>query len=110
MVYLKISSIRKFIPRIKIKNENLKIKRIRGVSISSKVSTQFLNKMISKTREIFNDYLPDVWIHSDLVKNHSDRFYGLSLGTNTHLNFSHCFDHLSDSVENPEKIAEEVCK
>lgn len=55
------------------------------MAVSSKVSTNFLNEMISKSREIFNDYIPDVWIFSELVKNNNDRFYGLSLFTNTNI-------------------------
>ena len=52
--------------------------------------------MISKTREIFNDYIPDVWVFSELVKNNSDRFYGLSLYTNNNIVQDYCFDIFSD--------------
>jgi RNA 3'-terminal phosphate cyclase-like protein len=48
------------------------IKRIRGNAVVSKVSIDYANKMISKLREIFNDFIPDVWIYSDQVKNGQD--------------------------------------
>lgn len=54
---------------MEFKNKRILIKRIRGTAIASKVSLDFINKMINKTREIFNDYIPDVWIYSELVKN-----------------------------------------
>lgn len=44
------------------------VKRIRGTALVSKVSLDYLNKIINKSREIFNDYIPDVWIYSELVK------------------------------------------
>ncbi|GAB2294412.1 hypothetical protein Dimus_028620 [Dionaea muscipula] len=42
-----------------------KIKRIRGVSFSAKVSVQFENTMIHSARGIFNRLLPDVHIFTD---------------------------------------------
>ena len=45
-----------------------KIKRVRGLLTSAKVSPQLTTRVIDKIREIFNDYLPDVWIHADHYK------------------------------------------
>ncbi|CAA0828446.1 Probable RNA 3-terminal phosphate cyclase-like protein [Striga hermonthica] len=41
------------------------VKRIRGVSFSTKVSVQFENTMIHAARGIFNHFLPDVHIFTD---------------------------------------------
>lgn len=41
------------------------IKRIRGIAFSTKVSPQFVNRMIYAARGIFNSFLPDVHIFSD---------------------------------------------
>lgn len=41
------------------------VKRIRGVSFSTRVSTQFENTMIHSSRGIFNRLLPDVHIFTD---------------------------------------------
>lgn len=62
--------------------------------MASKVSLDYLNKMISKTREIFNDYIPDVWIYSELIKNKQERFFGISLNTNTFIPAEYTYDCL----------------
>lgn len=87
------------------------IKRIRGTVIASKVSASFLNRMISKSREIFNDYIPDVWIYSVLVKNSQDHFYGITLHTNTLLLGENSYDTLNQEkvIPTPEEIAEKAC-
>ena len=48
--------------------EEGKIKRIRGLLTSAKVSPQLTTRVVDKLREIFNDYIPDVWIHMDPYK------------------------------------------
>jgi RNA 3'-terminal phosphate cyclase-like protein len=45
-----------------------KVKRIRGLLTSAKVSPQLTTRVVDKLREIFNDYIPDVWIHTDHYK------------------------------------------
>ena len=59
-----------------------KIKRIRGIAYAAKVSIQTLNRMITSAREVFNDYIPDVWIYSDYYKGNKAGLssgYGLSI-------------------------------
>jgi RNA 3'-terminal phosphate cyclase-like protein len=51
--------------------EEGKIKRIRGIAFSCKVSPDLVNRMIDSMRGVFNDYIPDVWIHSDHFKGSS---------------------------------------
>ena len=45
-----------------------KIKRVRGWVTSAKVAPQLTSRVIDKLREVFNDYIPDVWIHTDHYK------------------------------------------
>ena len=45
-----------------------KIKRVRGKLTSARVSPQLTSRVVDKVREIFNDYIPDVWIHTDHYK------------------------------------------
>jgi RNA 3'-terminal phosphate cyclase-like protein len=45
-----------------------KIKRVRGLLTSAKVSPQLTTRVIDKVREVLNDYIPDVWIHTDHYK------------------------------------------
>ena len=42
-----------------------KIKRVRGMLTSAKVSPQLTTRVVDKAREVLNDYIPDVWIHTD---------------------------------------------
>lgn len=60
------------------------IKWLWGNVLVSKMSVDYSTKMVSKLREIFNDYIPDVWIYSDLIKNGKERFFGASLYTNNY--------------------------
>jgi len=75
----------KFLKTINL-TEKGKIKRIRGIAYAAKVSIQSLNRMISSAREVFNDYIPDVWIYSDYYKGNKGGLssgYGLSLSGET---------------------------
>ena len=45
-----------------------KIKKVRGILTSCKVSPQLTTRVVDKVREVFNDYIPDVWIHTDHYK------------------------------------------
>ena len=72
LVELSIKGQRKGITNLTIPKSDQLIKRIRGNVVVSKVSIDFANKMISKLRGIFNDFIPDVWIYSDQVKNGPD--------------------------------------
>ena len=59
---------------IAILNRNLKAidllergpyKKIRGVCSGAKIAPNILNRVVSECRNIFNDFIPDVWIHTD---------------------------------------------
>ncbi|KAF8822371.1 18S rRna biogenesis protein RCL1 protein [Cardiosporidium cionae] len=63
-----------------------KVKRIRGVVSSMRLSPQFSNKCIDKTRAVFNNFLPDVWIYNDVCKVEKEGKsigYGISLVAET---------------------------
>ena len=48
--------------------EEGKVKRVRGWVTSAKVAPQLTTRVVDKVREVFNDYIPDVWIHTDHYK------------------------------------------
>ena len=58
------------------------IKRVRGVAYSSKISSQFSNRVVVSSREILNHLLPDVFIHTDVYTGATS---GLSPGYGTAL-------------------------
>ena len=110
-VSFSINSVRNAIKNVNLKPQEILIKRIRGTVIASKTSAQFLNRMISKTREIFMSYIPDVWVYSILVKNVPDTYYGLTLQTNNFLVAESSYDQVieGNNIKSPEEIAEETC-
>ncbi|XP_078179463.1 putative RNA 3'-terminal phosphate cyclase-like protein [Carex rostrata] len=62
------------------------VKRIRGIAFSTKVSPQTVNSMIYAARGIFNSFIPDVHIFSDVRTNAtggSSPGYGISLVAET---------------------------
>ena len=48
--------------------EEGKVKRVRGLLTSARVSPQLTTRVVDKVREVLNDYIPDVWIHTDHYK------------------------------------------
>jgi RNA 3'-terminal phosphate cyclase-like protein len=53
------------------------IKRIRGVGYCSKISPSILARLVDTTRNVLNQYIPDVYIHTDHYKGKDS---GLSAG------------------------------
>ncbi|KAM9329717.1 RNA 3'-terminal phosphate cyclase-like protein [Gastrophryne carolinensis] len=45
-----------------------KIKRIRGVAFSVRVSPQIGNRIVESARSVLNKFLPDIYIHTDHLK------------------------------------------
>ncbi|XP_062985351.1 RNA 3'-terminal phosphate cyclase-like protein [Elgaria multicarinata webbii] len=63
-----------------------KIKRIRGVAYSVRVSPQIANRIVDSARSILNKFLPDIYIHTDHMKGTSSGKspgFGLSLVAET---------------------------
>lgn len=48
--------------------EQGKIKRIRGVAYSTRVSPQFANRMVEAARSVLNRYIPDIYLYTDVYK------------------------------------------
>ncbi|XP_015262951.1 PREDICTED: RNA 3'-terminal phosphate cyclase-like protein [Gekko japonicus] len=63
-----------------------KIKRIRGVAYSVRVSPQIANRIVDSARSILNKFLPDIYIYTDHMKGTSSGKspgFGLSLVAET---------------------------
>jgi len=63
-----------------------KVKRVRGVAFTARVSPQFAARMVDAARRVLNDFLPDVWIYTDPAKGPTSGDspgYGLSLVAET---------------------------
>ncbi|ODN72975.1 18S rRNA biogenesis protein RCL1 [Cryptococcus amylolentus CBS 6039] len=87
-----------------------KIKKIRGVSYSTRVSPQFANRMVESARSILNRYIPDVYLYTDVYKGEDSGKspgYGLTLVTQSTTSVVHSAECLSlpSTVTTPEDIA-----
>jgi len=63
-----------------------KVKRVRGVAYTTRVSPQFAARMVDSARAVLNDFLPDVWIYADHSKGDASGEspgYGISLVAET---------------------------
>jgi RNA 3'-terminal phosphate cyclase-like protein len=45
-----------------------RIKRIRGIAYSTRVSPQNSNRMVESARQLLNEFIPDVFIYSDVYR------------------------------------------
>lgn len=75
----------KSIQPVELLNEG-KVKRVRGVAYTTKVSPQFAARMVDSARGVLNDFLPDVWIYTDHSKGPQcgeSPGYGISLVAET---------------------------
>lgn len=88
------------------------VKRIRGVCAGSKISTSLLNRTVSKAREIFNEYIPDVWIFTDFFKGEKGSQspgYSISLVAETNTGSLLVSDASHENNE-PEEVGELAAK
>jgi len=65
-VHIVIPAVRKYC-RINLEDKGY-VKRVRGTSAGSKISTSILNEVKDKAKSKLLEYLPDVWIYSDYFK------------------------------------------
>lgn len=76
MVEVKIC---RFLRKTKLIQKGM-VKRVRGVCSGSKISPSILNENIADARGVLNNFLPDVWIYSEISKDPaSQQGYGISL-------------------------------
>ncbi|KZS87468.1 18S rRNA biogenesis protein [Sistotremastrum niveocremeum HHB9708] len=85
-----------------------KIKRIRGISHSVRVSPQFSNRMIEACRSVLNRYIPDIYLYSDVFKGEESGKspgYALSLVAESTTGALHCSESVSEPGGSPEDTA-----
>ncbi|PFH54186.1 hypothetical protein AMATHDRAFT_72706 [Amanita thiersii Skay4041] len=85
-----------------------KIKRIRGIAHTVRVSPQFSNRMIEASRSVLNRYIPDIYLYSDVYKGSESGKspgYALSLLAESTTGSIHCAEATSQPGVAPEDIA-----
>ena len=88
-----------------------KVKKIRGVAYSCNVNPTLATRMIDSIRNVFNDYIPDVWIHCDHYKKEKgglSKGYGVSIIAETSTECLISTDQIYNigDVSDPEKLGE----
>ena len=82
-------------------NKEGKIKRVRGVAFTSKLSANFTSMMVDTCRGVLNNFLPDVWIAVDNYKSKDlDKIspgYGISITAETKEGFALSTDMINDN-------------
>ena len=86
------------------------MKRVRGWVTSAKVSPQLTTRVVDKVREVFNDYIPDVWIHTDHYKKEQagpQPAFAISLQAETSTGVTYVKDFMfGDQFKMPEELGE----
>ncbi|EIW68216.1 hypothetical protein TREMEDRAFT_32298 [Tremella mesenterica DSM 1558] len=75
-----------------------KIKKIRGVAYSTRVSPQFANRMVESARSVLNRFIPDIYLYTDVYKGEESGKspgYGLTLVSQSTTSALHSFESLS---------------
>nr|XP_031864084.1 18S rRNA biogenesis protein RCL1 [Kwoniella shandongensis]KAA5531156.1 18S rRNA biogenesis protein RCL1 [Kwoniella shandongensis] len=90
--------------------EKGKVKKIRGVSYSTRVSPQFANRMVEAARSVLNRYIPDIYLYTDVYKGDDSGKspgYGLTLVAQSTTSALHASECLSTpgAITTPEDIA-----
>jgi RNA 3'-terminal phosphate cyclase-like protein len=83
--------------------EEGKIKRVRGLAFTTKISASMSTRMVDACRGTFNNFLPDVWISVDNNRDKSipvSPGYGLSLVAETTEGFYYSADITNNIKEN----------
>lgn len=104
-----------------------RVRKIRGIAYSTRVSPQFANRMVEAARGVLNRYIPDIYLYTDVYKGEDSGKspgYGITLVAQSTTDVLHSAESLSTvpGVDNgvaqtPEDIAthaarlllEEVC-
>jgi RNA 3'-terminal phosphate cyclase-like protein len=74
------------------------VKRVRGVAFCAKISPKVLTRVVDSARSVLNDYLPDVYIHTDHYRGKNS---GASPGFSLALQAGKKFLLLSTSDDHP---------
>ncbi|KAF4695764.1 rRNA-processing endoribonuclease [Perkinsus olseni] len=110
----------KSIPPVELLKEG-RIRRVRGVAWTSKVSPQYAPMMIDSCRAVLNPYLADVWVFTDAAKKlpkEARGGYGISLVAETESGALISADGMSEAeaitsshaVTEPGQLGEEVAR
>lgn len=108
-IIFKMNPVKK-LRTVQVSNHGM-VKRIRGVVYSSKVSPTFTNRTVESSKGIMLNFLPDVYIHTDLNKGKLSGLspgFGISLSAETTENVVYAAESVATSQGTlPEDLGKE---
>eukprot|EP00158_Paraphelidium_tribonemae_P008008 Partr_v1_DN28433_c2_g1_i2_m41704 putative RNA 3-terminal phosphate len=90
-----------------------RVRKIRGIAYSAKVSPQICNRMVSSAKSLLNHFIPDVYIYTDSfsgVDAGLSAGFGLSLVCDSTTNTAVCAELMAAGGETPEDIGLRAAK
>lgn len=88
-----------------------RIKRIRGIAHSVRVSPQLSNRMVEASRSILNRYIPDIYLYTDVYRGEEagkSPGYALTLVAESTTGTLHTAEAVSEPGTTPEDIAKKA--
>lgn len=86
-----------------------RIRRIRGIAYSTRVSPQFANRMVEAARAMLNRYIPDIYLYTDVYKGEDSGKspgYGLTLVAQSTTDALHAAEALSVAPAKGESVSQ----
>lgn len=90
-----------------------RIKRIRGISFTTRISPQSSNRLIESSRGLLNTFIPDIYIHSDSYKGEEAGLspgFGISLVAESTTGSLLHADGIGQAGDTPEDLGQAVAK
>lgn len=110
-VYFRCPTVRQLSP-IRFLEEG-RIKRIRGIAYSARVSPQTTNRVVEAARSVLNRYIPDIYIYTDAYKgaeSGKSPGYGLSLVAESTTDALVSAEQFAGPGETPEDLGVRVAR
>ncbi|KAJ1680420.1 hypothetical protein EV182_000075 [Spiromyces aspiralis] len=90
-----------------------RIKRIRGISFSTRVSPQTANRMVESARGVLNPLIPDIYIYTDVYKGADAGLspgYGITLVAESTTGALMSAELMGEAGDSPEDIGQKCAK
>ena len=90
-----------------------RIRKIRGVAYSTRISPQVSNRCIESAKSLLNHFIPDVFIYSDTFRGKeagNSAGYGLSLLAETTTNVTYSTEIVAEAGQVPEELGLKAAK
>jgi RNA 3'-terminal phosphate cyclase-like protein len=105
-VELKVTPIKQLSVPVSLTDPG-KIRRVRGTAYSARISTQMANRTSYAAKGVMMQFLPDVWIHTDVIKGDTP-LLGVSLSAESNTGAVHAVDFTKGEPSSVEGLESDV--